>query len=119
MSGSAPLLEIRREHLVQAEVVRLEGEVDLSNASVLQDALGDAAGTAVVLDLGGLRYLDSAGLRAIERSFRALAADGRTLRLVAPPETPASWVLRVVGFGEAVHVSLEDALAALGRSVPS
>jgi anti-sigma B factor antagonist len=47
--------------------VLVEGELDLSSADQLKQALLDelADGHAVVLDLGGVRFIDSTGLSAI------------------------------------------------------
>lgn len=48
-------------------VVTAVGEIDMSNAGRLRDALGLAApdGGRFVVDLTGVRYLDSAGLNAL------------------------------------------------------
>lgn len=68
-------------------VVRLRGEIDLSNA----DALGEAAAGAVpnsaaglVLDLSGVTYLDSTGVRLVFRLARRLGDRQQALRLVVP-----------------------------------
>jgi anti-anti-sigma factor len=48
-------------------VVTAVGEIDMSNADRFRDALGQAAGDGgrLVVDLTGVEYLDSAGLRAL------------------------------------------------------
>ena len=48
-------------------VVTAVGEIDMSNADRFRDALGQAAadGGPLVVDLTGVEYLDSAGLRAL------------------------------------------------------
>jgi anti-sigma B factor antagonist len=46
--------------------VRLEGELDLSTAATLQDAvleLMDNGWSTILVDLGGLTFMDSSGLR--------------------------------------------------------
>jgi anti-anti-sigma factor len=48
-------------------VVTAVGEIDMSNADRFRDVLGQAAGDGgrLVVDLTGVEYLDSAGLRAL------------------------------------------------------
>jgi len=93
-------------------VLTVAGEVDLTNAEALQRAVGGTSAPAVVLDLSRVAYLDSSGIRAIDLSRRRLLADGRSLVIVSPPDTPSSWTFRVAGFGNGLVVeSLEAALA--------
>jgi anti-anti-sigma factor len=49
-------------------IFELVGELDMASAASLRDAVGDARGVdvgVVVLDLRGLSFLDSTGLKAI------------------------------------------------------
>jgi anti-anti-sigma factor len=51
-----------------ALVVRVTGEVDMSNASNVQEVVDQVTGTAVerlVFDLGGLEFIDSSGLAVL------------------------------------------------------
>lgn len=90
-------------------VLRAVGEVDLTNADTLQRSVEGTTAQRVVLDVSGLTYLDSSGIRAIERGFRALRAEQRRLVVVAPPETPAGWTFRVAGFDRAMMLESVDA----------
>jgi anti-anti-sigma factor len=76
----------------------VRGELDLTNASALDEALLQTSARAVILDLGGLDFVDSAGMRAIDRAHRRLADDGRMLLIVAPGDSRAGWTFRVAGF---------------------
>jgi anti-sigma B factor antagonist len=82
--------------------VALEGEIDRANAEelervVLHRTIGSAA---VVLDLSAVSYLDSSGVRLLDRVARALGHRGARLRIVAPPGGPVRYVLRIVAFGD-------------------
>ncbi len=46
-------------------VVALHGQLDLANADRVRDALTSVAGSTVVVDLSGLRFLDSSGIAAL------------------------------------------------------
>lgn len=71
---------------VDGAVVRIRayGEFDIESASTLAAALDDAtsAGMSVVLDLAEVSFLDMYALRSVVATTQALAADGRTMRVV-------------------------------------
>ena len=103
-----------------AVLARLSGEIDLSNASAVEDQVtgGVAGATAVAVDLSGLRYLDSAGLALLSRLAGRLAALAGSLRLVVPPDAVVGRTLSVSGLAAAIPVdeTVEAALAALRQS---
>ncbi len=81
-------LAVRSEREAEAHIIELIGELDLDGAPQLEGALRDAeAGdaTSIVVDLGGLEFIDSTGLRllvmAAERS-----KDGRFSLLRGPKQ---------------------------------
>jgi anti-anti-sigma factor len=78
--GLAIETEVREEVLA----VRVSGELDMSTAAQLSEALGGAAGQPVkeiTLDLSGVTFIDSSALRVLVLSGRALAESGRTLQI--------------------------------------
>ena len=70
-------------------VVAPSGELDLSGAAVLQAELdrltGDSELGAVVLDLRGLEFVDSSGLRAILEGYSKLAEREVEVTFLRPP----------------------------------
>jgi len=46
-------------------VVALYGQLDLANAERVRESLGAVTGSTVVVDLSGLKFLDSSGIAAI------------------------------------------------------
>ncbi|MGH8980983.1 MAG: STAS domain-containing protein [Acidimicrobiales bacterium] len=61
-------------------VVAFYGELDLADAERAEQALVAVAGSSVVLDLSGLRFLDAAGLGAIVHASERIEAEGGALR---------------------------------------
>jgi anti-sigma B factor antagonist len=67
----------------------ISGELDMISAAVLEQRLDavlaqdDVSG--IVLDLGGLSFIDSTGLRVIVISTRACTDRGRVLTLIPGP----------------------------------
>jgi anti-anti-sigma factor len=103
---------ILRDDVDGVEVVHVEGEVDLTNAGDVQQAVETTTTPAVVLDLTRVAYLDSSGIRAIDRGHRHLVSEQRSLFIVSPPDTPADWTFRVAGFRtDMLLASLDAALA--------
>ena len=112
MSGG-PSFDVSREERNGAVIVTIDGEVDLTNADALQLAVEQPDARLVVLDLTGVQYIDSSGIRAIEHGFRLLQAEQRSLRIVSPPDSPAGWTFRVAGFDPRLVVeTVDEALAA-------
>jgi anti-sigma B factor antagonist len=72
-------------------VIAPTGELDLSGALVLEAELerlaGDPEIVAVVLDLRGLEFMDSSGLRLVVVADRKAREAGRRLALVRGSET--------------------------------
>lgn len=64
-------------------VVAPTGELDLSNVAALEAAWRSAAvkSQAVVIDLSGLTFMDSTGLRALLEADAAARSNGFTLAL--------------------------------------
>ena len=78
-------------------VLRVSGELDLSTCEQVEAALSESELTGpatLVLDLGGVTFMDSTGVRTLLQADSRARRDGRRLLLIAPPE-PAARVLRV------------------------
>jgi anti-anti-sigma factor len=96
-------------------VARLSGEVDMSNASYVRDQLlasmpNDAV--ALVLDISGCRYLDSAAIEVLFDASRRLGRRRQELRLVMPADSPLRRVIELTEVHTAAPVfgSLDEAL---------
>jgi anti-anti-sigma factor len=105
-------------------VSTVTGEVDLSNATQIGDAVGEATpNTAhgVVLDLSRVDYLDSAGIHLIYRLRQNLRARGQTLMLVIPADSPVQDSLRLAGVTQHLSIapSVDESLVALTSATAS
>jgi anti-anti-sigma factor len=83
-------------------IVRVSGEIDLSNTAQVRDAIGAAvpdAAAVIVLDLSETAYLDSAGIAMIFRLAERLRYNRQELRLVVPPDAPIRVVVRLTKAG--------------------
>jgi anti-sigma B factor antagonist len=81
-------------------VVAVRGELDLATAPQLESALlpGLRDGGAAVLDLRGLEFMDSTGVRVIVAAHHAAQDHGGSLVLVrTEPDGPVARVLEISG----------------------
>jgi anti-anti-sigma factor len=71
-------------------VLVLAGELDPHTAPVLRDRIEESLAdetSVLVLDVGGLRFIDSSGLRVIIGAHKDMAGRGGRLVLRSPTET--------------------------------
>lgn len=80
-------------------VVRLVGELDVADAERVRGVLCECAGPTVVVDLGGLTFLDSAGLRALLQAREAHLDAGHRLVLHGAHPTVRR-VFGIAGLGD-------------------
>jgi len=81
-------------------VIAAAGELDLASAPGLLQALETAEGSmaeAVVLDLSGLTFVDSTGVRAVLQAVQASRAGDDKLRLRRGWAEPVRRVFELVG----------------------
>jgi len=114
------LATLRVEAAPAGLVAYLAGEIDASNAYALLDRLAVEAavdGTALVLELSEVTYLDSAGVRLVYDLAAAAHRRNAAFRVVCP-QGPIRGVLELAGVGRTLGLddSLGQALAALDGS---
>ena len=86
--------------------IAVSGEIDVSNASELRDALDDAlkAGAdAVDVDLADVSYIDSTGIGVLVGAANRAAETGTTL-VVSRPQRNVRRVLDLLGVGDELNV---------------
>ena len=106
--------------LPSALVARPTGDVDMAVAPALRDellaAVGEHAPGCLVIDLGGVDYIDSSGIELLFRVYGGLAADAVELIVVAPPGGNAARLLGMVALDDIGEIrgSLAEALQTCG-----
>jgi anti-anti-sigma factor len=104
-------------------LVRVHGEIDLSNAREVSAAIGVVMGQEarkLVVDLTDTTYLDSSGVALLLRLAERLRARRRELHIVAPRGSPVRRVLHFTGVPRVIPLEarLEDALAKGDAGLP-
>jgi anti-sigma B factor antagonist len=116
LGNGAPEFGILVQRSAGTAVVRVVGELDIATAPAVADALSrlEAPCDRVVLDLSGLTFIDSTGLRlAIAEHGRAVA-DGFDFALAGATGRVLN-VLRLTGLDVTLPMA-PDVTAALGDS---
>jgi anti-anti-sigma factor len=102
----------------QVLVACVSGEIDMANAPDLRSAVAHELSNqplALVLDLSGVDYLDSAGIQVIYDLRERLRERGQRLALVVGGDSPIAETLRIVDLPSAVPVA--DSVDAAMRRV--
>jgi anti-anti-sigma factor len=101
-------MAISAEHVDGGTVrIAISGEIDLSNATDLRDQLLAVITnqlTAVALELGGIAYIDSAGLRVLFDLGIRLETLQITLTLRVPLDSPIRRVIELSGLASVASV---------------
>jgi anti-sigma B factor antagonist len=103
-----PLADLSFETVGPVVVAHLAGEIDMSNAGELGEAVGrQVSGEALglVLDLGAVDYLDSAAIRVVYELRERLRTRGQQLRLVVAADAPIADALRLADVQHVVGAS--------------
>jgi len=103
------LARMQRDVLDGVVVVRLRGEIDLSNVEELHARIHREVRGAplAVVDLTAVEYIDSQGLRLLKRLSDQLESEGSRLEVVAPPDSVARDVLEMTRMSD--DITIRDA----------
>jgi len=77
--------------------VTVRGELDIATAPRLEAALADSSAASVRVDLRGLTFMDSTGVRALLQATEDARAAGRDLRFRMPVDGEARVVFMETG----------------------
>lgn len=75
--------EITVEDRPGVGIVAVAGEVDLATAPAIESTLAAVVAPAVVVDLRGVTFMDSSGLRAVIDGYRSAVARHASFAVVA------------------------------------
>ena len=109
------LIDIEVEDLKRVELVRVSGRIDSSNATEFDRVLKEVAGRKhnVVLELSGVEYMSSAGLRAIVALWRECQKHRGDV-LLANPSERVTEVLSLAGLTSVFKI-FDSETAAVGN----
>jgi anti-sigma B factor antagonist len=103
-------------------VITVNGEIDVYTAPSLRERLNELVASGhydLVVDMGGVEFLDSTGLGVLVGGLKRVRSHEGTLRLVCSQEKILK-VFRITGLTKVfpIHATLEEALAAESAETP-
>jgi len=111
---NAAQLTISQRQDTKGAVIEAVGEVDLTTAPQLKEALMAAVNgpekSPIIVDLSKVDFIDSAGLALLVEARKKLAPEGRTLNVLLTPNRQPERVLKLGRFDTIMHLaySLND-----------
>jgi anti-anti-sigma factor len=115
-AGKRPDLEVRVEYDDGVAVVIFRGELDVATGAAASSALTGLSGDAqrVVVDLSGLEFVDSSGVKMLVSAARAVEDAGGSF-VVCGAGLAVGRVIEILRVGDVVTVvqSRDDALIAV------
>lgn len=111
---NAAQLTISQRQDSKGAVIEAVGEVDLTTAPQLKEALmavvNDAQKSPIIVDLSRVDFIDSAGLALLVEARKKLAPDGRALNVLLTPSRQPERVLKLGRFDTIMNLaySLND-----------
>ena len=108
-------LQIHRSDQPGWAIISPDGEIDLATVDQLEEALATAMSDAdanVAVDLTGVTFMDSTGLRALLSANQKLSGSGNRLALIVSGG-PVDRLLDISGVGQTLEIfqSFEAATA--------
>jgi anti-anti-sigma factor len=103
--GTGKQLEIHTETTTEATVLHLAGEVDLVTAPMVSSTLKAIAedGCNAIVNLSGLRYMDSSGFKALFDANQLFLKRAQRL-VVSGPSAVTRKVMGIIGFDQIIPV---------------
>ena len=81
-------VEITLEKIGTGHLMRLKGDVDMNTSPDVRSGLGEVfkqgGGKALLINLSGVRYMDSSGIATLVEAMQNCMKKGMKLRLVEP-----------------------------------
>ena len=110
----ARLAQISVSQTSRVTIIRVDGEMDVSNTTTVHSVVADAVGSAdssLVIDLSGVGFIDSSSVSLMLTISHELGQRRRSFRVVAPRGCPVRRVLDLMGLAnDAITESIESAL---------
>ena len=110
------ILDVEEEGSDGFAHLALRGELDLSTVPKVEEALRrveESRPSVIVLDLAGVTFLDSTGLRMVVTAEQRARAEGRRLAVVRGPDS-VQRVFSITRLDE--HLDMVDDVSAVGSA---
>jgi anti-anti-sigma factor len=101
------LAHVETELLPGRCILRIRGEVDISNVEEVSEAIDKAVsneGTTVVLDLTPTTYLDSSGIQLLVQLAERMGDRRHAFRVVVPRDSALRTLIELTGLEQIIPI---------------
>jgi anti-sigma B factor antagonist len=85
----------------------VEGEIDAHSAPTIAAAIAESSVDPLHIDLSGVEFVDSSGLRVLIEAHQTRQAAGQSMTLVRPSHV-VSRLFEIAGVGEYLDIAAAD-----------
>jgi len=105
LGSTEELLRFEREYVEGTVLFHFSGDIDISNMPLLWSNLKAACedGDNVIVDLSGVTYVDSTGLKALLDCHDIFVGRGQRFAIAGPPTTLLK-ILNIVGLDKSIPI---------------
>lgn len=115
-------MNVRSEMIGDVAALRVDGEIDMSSTQQIETLVGEVVTNqehALILDLSGVTYLDSAGVRMLYQLDARLAVHQQRLIVIVPTGATILRTLQAAGvIGSLILASTDDAAMLIAQAPP-
>lgn len=99
-----PTLEIDVVEVGPRDVIALRGEIDIASSPRIAEALEGMTGKEAVLDLRGVEFMDSSGLKLLVEEKSRFEEAGGTLLLLVDTDTIVMRLLKLTHLADGFRI---------------
>jgi len=82
----------------------LVGDIDAHTAPLLAEAIASCDHTLLLVDMPGIEFVDSSGLRVLIEAHQTAQADGRKIQ-ISNPSTAVTRLLEISGIDDYLNIA--------------
>lgn len=93
-------MNLSAKRVQDTDVVEVKGQVDVSSIDDLEVFLSEFDGPELVIDMTGVNFMDTTGVRFLLGLASQFTAENRDLRLVLREQSPVLLLLKITGLSD-------------------
>lgn len=93
-------MNLTSKRVQDTDVVEVTGQVDVSTVPELEEFLAEFDEAELVIDMTGVTFMDTTGVRFLLGLASRFTSENRSLRLVLKEQSPVLLILKITGLSD-------------------
>lgn len=93
-------MNLTSKRVQDTDVVEVTGQVDVSTVPDLEEFLAEFDESELVIDMTGVSFMDTTGVRFLLGLASRFTSENRSLRLVLKEQSPVLLILKITGLSD-------------------